>query len=345
MKFWSGETYECEFKSSSQALSLQKQTRFELLERCDPAADLVIRLCLASGEYVNVTLNIGTLLAGLSHIQVPAISENDGKKASISLDIVPSSEHKTHTHIYKIQPSPSLTQCYKMNQEACCVSAHDGSIESQYESLLTPACLREYEQLEQYFCLGCSPEMFNFIQWYDADTKVDCAVGGTGCTFKRFDAGSSANWEDQRKDGKYGMLRLCNSFLDSLFFSDKTCSVTDGTCEIDRFDNCGLYVEENGQSMGILPSSYFRNSTTNTPDYIKFIEMIRPPYFSSDDFDISVEYLRDSNSNSDDQYYHEAWDSDAVCLSSASRVSVAFTVSALSLILAFFSVLKKNSTS
>ena len=53
---------------------------------------------------------------------------------------------------------------------------------------------------------------------------------------------------------------------------------------------------------------------------------------------ISVEYLRDSNSNSDDQYYHEAWDSDAVCFSSASRVSVAFTVSALSLILAFFSV-------
>ena len=91
--------------------------------------------------------------------------------------------------------------------------------------------------------------------------------------------------------------------------------------------------------MGVLPSSYFRNSTTSTPDYLKFIEMIRPSYFSSADFDISVEYLRDSNSDSSDQYYHEAWDSDAVCFSSASRVAVAFTVSALSLILTFVSVM------
>ena len=237
------------------------------------------------------------------------------------------------------QPSPSLTQCYKMNQEACCVSAHDGTIESQYQELLTPACLREYEVLEQYFCLGCSPDMYNFVQWYDADTKANCAEGGANCVFKRFDAGGSSNWQDQRKDGKYGMLRLCNSFLDSLFFSDKTCTVTDGTCQMDRFDNCGLYVEENGQSIGVLPSSYFRNSTTSTPDYLKFIEMIRPSYFSSADFDISVEYLRDSNSDSSDQYYHEAWESGAVCFSSASRVAVAFTVSALSLILTFVSVM------
>ena len=75
-----------------------------------------------------------------------------------------------------------------MNQEACCVSAHDGTIESQYQELLTPACLREYEVLEQYFCLGCSPDMYNFVQWYDADTKANCAEGGANCVFKRFDA-------------------------------------------------------------------------------------------------------------------------------------------------------------
>ena len=89
MKFWSGEMFECDFWSSSQTLSSKEQTRFQLLERCDPAADLVIRLRLTSGEHVNVKLNVGTLLVD-TKIQVPAISEIDGKKASISLDIVPS---------------------------------------------------------------------------------------------------------------------------------------------------------------------------------------------------------------------------------------------------------------
>lgn len=219
------------------------------------------------------------------------------------------------------------------------MSAHDGTIEAQYQNLLSPACLREYEQLEQYFCLGCAPDMFNYIQWYDADTKANCVQGGENCVFKRFDAGSSSNWADQAKDGKYGMLRLCDSFLNTLFFKDQSCSVgTSGTCEIDRFDNCGLYVEENGVSMGVLPSSYFRNSTTDSPDYIKFIEMIRPPYFSSNDFDISVEYLKDSSSSQGDQYFYEQWDSNAVCFSSASRVSVAFGVF-LSVALMFLSVM------
>ena len=48
--------------------------------------------------------------------------------------------------------------------------------------------------------------MYNFVQWYDADTKANCAEGGANCVFKRFDAGGSSNWQDQRKDGKYGML-------------------------------------------------------------------------------------------------------------------------------------------
>ena len=94
MKFWSGEMFECDFRSSSQTLSSKEQTRFQLLERCDPAADLVIRLRLTSGEHVNVKMNVGTLLLVDTKIQVPAISEIDGKKASISLDIVSSSKKR-----------------------------------------------------------------------------------------------------------------------------------------------------------------------------------------------------------------------------------------------------------
>ena len=56
------------------------------------------------------------------------------------------------------QPFPSLTQCYKNNQLSCCVSAHDAYIESQYASILSSTCLREYQLLENYFCLGCYPD-------------------------------------------------------------------------------------------------------------------------------------------------------------------------------------------
>lgn len=236
----------------------------------------------------------------------------------------------------KKQPSPSLAQCYKMNQEACCVSAHDGTIEAEYQTLLSAACLREYEHLEQYFCLGCAPDMYKYVQWYDADTKANCAQGGASCKFNRFDKGTSTDYADQQKHGKYGMLRLCNKFLDNLFFMNKNCAVTGGTCAIDRFDNCGLFVDVNsdGNPVGVLPSAYFTNASN--PDYIKFIQMIRPPYFSSSDFDISVEYLSSSNSQPGDQYFYEAWDTDATCFSSASRVGLALGVFVLSVIMMVF---------
>lgn len=66
------------------------------------------------------------------------------------------------TYIFSVldftQPFPSLTQCYKNNQRACCVSAHDSYIAGKYGEILSPTCLREYQYLENYFCLGCYPE-------------------------------------------------------------------------------------------------------------------------------------------------------------------------------------------
>ena len=112
--------------------------------------------------------------------------------------------------------------------------------------------------------LGCSPDMYNFVQWYDADTKANCAEGGANCVFKRFDAGGSSNGRIKERTENTECFVSATASWTAFSFSDKTCTVTDGTCQIDRFDNCGLYVEENGQSMGVLPSSYFRNSTTNS---------------------------------------------------------------------------------
>lgn len=213
------------------------------------------------------------------------------------------------------------------------MSAHDSTIESSYSDLLSQACLREYEHLEHYFCLGCNPLMFDFVQWYDADTKANCAVGGPNCEFKRFDKGTSTDWRDVAKDGKYGMLRVCDTFLDSLLFSGGECQAqsNSSSCVVDRYDNCGLVIS--GQ--GVLPSAYFVDDN-GRPDYLKFIDVIRPPYFSTADFDISVEYLRDEQSIEGGQYYYEPWDNDGICFSGSIRLltsTLALAISAFASLL------------
>ena len=55
------------------------------------------------------------------------------------------------------KPKPSLTKCYRYNKNACCVSIHDSGIQSDYSSLLSSQCQREYDYLEDYFCFGCNP--------------------------------------------------------------------------------------------------------------------------------------------------------------------------------------------
>lgn len=79
-----------------------------------------------------------------------------------------------------LQPVPSLTQCYKYNQEACCVAGHDTVIKTgnvprqrltvrlvarltrplvqraEYDAMWSPSCQREYANLELLFCLGCN---------------------------------------------------------------------------------------------------------------------------------------------------------------------------------------------
>lgn len=52
---------------------------------------------------------------------------------------------------------PSLTKCYRYNKDSCCVSAHDSQISSDYESMFSAQCQREYDLLENYFCYGCNP--------------------------------------------------------------------------------------------------------------------------------------------------------------------------------------------
>jgi len=184
------------------------------------------------------------------------------------------------------KPFPSLTQCYKNNQEACCVSAHDATIEGQYAGLLSTTCLREYQELEHYFCLGCNPNMFNYIHWYDATAK--CYGDSTAtepCEFKPFvcttDLCGPVGSHGWKKHEMLGMIKVCTSFLEQLLYTDSTCSIASDDCKIDKYDNCGLNLDVAGEDgeVGWYPSAHFVDGD-GRQDPLKFLEEIRPPYFS-----------------------------------------------------------------
>lgn len=130
------------------------------------------------------------------------------------------------------------------------------------------------------------------------------------------------------------MLRICNSFLDKLFFSSKTCRTEDQSCTIDAFDNCGLII--NGE--GVYPSQYFVNAS-GSPDYLKFLQDIRPPYFSDADFDISVEYFKEDSSVESDSNFYVPWDADGACFASASHATTSAIFAASTLLIALYTSL------
>lgn len=200
------------------------------------------------------------------------------------------------------KPFPSLTQCYKNNQESCCVSAHDATIEGSYGGLLSATCLREYQELEHYFCLGCNPKMFNYIHWYNASSGCYDTSNGGVCSFNNYQCDTSTcgvagthGWE---KDGKLGMIKVCDDFLKKLLYGDADkCSIDSDSCTIDKYDNCGLNLVVDGfgdDAVGWYPSAYFVDAA-GKQDPMKFLTDIRPPYFQ-DLFHISIGEYSDSNS-------------------------------------------------
>lgn len=235
------------------------------------------------------------------------------------------------------KPFPSLTQCYKNNQDACCVSGHDATIADAYSSILSSTCLREYSHLEHFFCLGCNPVMNNFIQWYNTTTADGCVVGGD-CKYSRYNKDAEegvVDWKARAKHGKYGMIKICETFLDNLLYTDEArssgCKSSQVTCPVDKYDNCGLILESHGKTQGSFPSSFFVDAN-GKPDYLLFLKTIRPTYFDSNDFHISVSYLSDKTADqtaveANSAFYHEAW-KDQVCFDAAPTFSttLAFVV-------------------
>ena len=60
-------------------------------------------------------------------------------------------------------PFPSLTKCYRFNNNACCTSVHDDYIYTAISNLLTTSCMRKYTELEELMCLGCHPYESSYI--------------------------------------------------------------------------------------------------------------------------------------------------------------------------------------
>jgi hypothetical protein len=230
------------------------------------------------------------------------------------------------------KPFPSLTQCYKDNQRACCVSAHDQKISESYSSLLSGTCLREFPMLEMYYCLGCNLDQPKFISGTDNN-----------------DGGTCGN----------ATLHVCQSFADNLFgfdtdptgspngFKCPAASGKTGLCVngMMQYDRCG-FLSDSG---AYLPSQTFAVDGTGTSFNCPaegtcsitkaqitaaqdaFFAAIRPPFFEKDD-----------NSNCSDKntwkgYKIQIDASGTNCLSAASSIGFSPLAVAFALVAVFVS--------
>lgn len=149
-----------------------------------------------------------------------------------------------------LQPKPSLSQCYKHNQEACCVSSHDTEIQNDYKDYLSGTCLREYDDLEFYWCLGCDPAMEAYIKMYTSAVNGNAQKIAGRDTVTQTDDDKETCSQSTCK----GKLYICRSYAESLMYSSEGT----GTMVGEVYDNCGLLKTSVSSSLGgKLPSTYF----------------------------------------------------------------------------------------
>jgi hypothetical protein len=100
-------------------------------------------------------------------------------------------------------PSPSLVKCYRYNKLACCISAHDQTILTDYQSLTSTSCQREYDNLEDYFCFGCHPDSGDYVnieaqEIYFCESYAEVVWGDSldGTSSSYDDCGLYTYWRD-----------------------------------------------------------------------------------------------------------------------------------------------------
>mmetsp|Transcript_4610 Transcript_4610/g.10133 ORF Transcript_4610/g.10133 Transcript_4610/m.10133 type:complete len:230 (-) Transcript_4610:159-848(-) len=149
------------------------------------------------------------------------------------------------------KPFPSLTQCYRHNEKACCKSAHDHLVKSALADLLAPACLKEYPMLEDLFCALCDSGSV-----WEADTPAGVFTG------------AHVRLQDNTVN-----LVFCESFLKSLWGDQDLNQPTT------EFDNCGLLLDsESGGKRVVVPSAKNEAGEAEIPNVDKFLERISAIY-------------------------------------------------------------------
>ena len=155
----------------------------------------------------------------------------------------PKSNQCTLTGQPSRDPFPSLSKCYKYNNEACCLSVHDEIINDHINNLLSTSCIRKYSQFENLMCLGCHPLERNYI---DTDRQV---------------------------------IRICRSFAESMWNNTENDDGLNYPTKI--FDNCGFKATDDiiekldnlsrpyRNQKYIIPSETFMNFS----DFFNFIQI------------------------------------------------------------------------
>lgn len=153
-----------------------------------------------------------------------------------------------------MDPFPSLSRCYKYNNEACCTSVHDEFISEYIEQILPMACLRKYSDFENLMCFGCHPLSSNYLEIEEN------------------------NPEGQNKK----IIRICKKFLKTLW----NATLDEDLSKPTRiFDNCGFKADLNElknfkDAKYIIPSEVFNG----IEDFFKFIKI---PFY--EDFVIVIQ--------------------------------------------------------
>ncbi len=165
-------------------------------------------------------------------------------------NVGPKADSCTLTQKGSQDPFPSLSKCYKYNNEACCLSVHDDYINNYIAEILSESCIRKYSEFENLMCFGCHPLESNYI---DTDKKI---------------------------------IRVCKSFAESLWNNSESENINTLDYPTTIFDNCGFKVEldslieKTNGSLYIIPSEEFLN-------FSDFFEYIKIPFY--EDFKIVIQ--------------------------------------------------------
>ncbi len=154
-------------------------------------------------------------------------------------------------------PFPSLTRCYRFNNNACCTSVHDDYINTSIGNILTASCMRKYTELEELMCLGCHPYESQYI---DRDTTT---------------------------------LYICNSFAYKLW---NASSVEELEQPTRKFDNCGFKISDylagnssitkRGILKDISPNGQYIIPSESFKSFKIMIDAIKVPFY--EDFHVEL---------------------------------------------------------